>query len=30
VIVQESGDGDAMSVFTVQDKGKSTLPRLGD
>jgi hypothetical protein len=30
VIVQESGEGDAMSVFTVQDKGKSTLPHLGD
>ncbi|MEU4619214.1 hypothetical protein AB0G04_04435 [Actinoplanes sp. NPDC023801] len=30
VIVQESGDGDRVSFFTVQDKGRSTLPRLGD
>ncbi|MFC4067863.1 hypothetical protein [Actinoplanes subglobosus] len=30
VVVQESGEGDAMSTFTVQDKGKSTLPHLGD
>lgn len=30
VVVQESGEGDAMSAFTVQDKGKSTLPHLGD
>jgi hypothetical protein len=30
VVVQESGEGDAMSPFTVQDKGKATLPHLGD
>ncbi|WP_189328821.1 hypothetical protein [Actinoplanes ianthinogenes] len=30
VIVQESGEGDAMTAFTVRDEGKSTLPRLGD
>ncbi|WIM95478.1 hypothetical protein ACTOB_007589 [Actinoplanes oblitus] len=30
VIVQESGEGDAMTAFTVRDEGKSTLPHLGD
>ncbi|MFI1989382.1 hypothetical protein [Actinoplanes sp. NPDC020271] len=30
VIVQESGEGDALTAFTVRDQGKSTLPRLGD
>ncbi|GAA4592048.1 hypothetical protein GCM10023107_21970 [Actinoplanes octamycinicus] len=30
VIVQESGEGDAITPFTVRDEGKSTLPHLGD
>ncbi|GIE84093.1 hypothetical protein [Actinoplanes regularis] len=30
VVVQESGEGDAMSSFTVRDEGKSTIPHLGD
>ncbi|TWG25415.1 hypothetical protein [Actinoplanes teichomyceticus] len=30
VVVQESGEGDAMSAFTVRDQGRSTIPRLGD
>ncbi|GIF02956.1 hypothetical protein [Actinoplanes siamensis] len=30
VVVQESGEGDAMSSFTVRDQGESTLPQLGD
>ncbi|PRX24928.1 hypothetical protein [Actinoplanes italicus] len=30
VMMQQGGEGDAMSSFTVTDKGESTLPHPGD
>jgi len=30
IIVQESGEGDGLTAFTVRDQGKATLPHLGD
>ncbi len=29
VVVQESGEGDAMSAFTLRDQGKATIPQVG-